>query len=182
MQCDICGKKKATVHLTEIVDEQMSEMHLCEECARNKSSQMEQQFGLGDLLAGLSDVGKAATKGDDKNALVCSACGLNYEDFRKFGRLGCGQCYTSFKEHLEGLLRKIHGSNHHLGKTPLTGQQSPAKMPGALAPSAALPGTAVLPPQGLEDFKKQLHAAIAAEDFEKAAMLRDKIRTLEQKK
>ena len=43
MICDICGKKKATVHLTEIVDEQMSEMHLCEECARQKSSQMEQQ-------------------------------------------------------------------------------------------------------------------------------------------
>ena len=53
MTCDICGKKKATVHLTEIVDEQMSEMHLCEECARQKSTQMEQQFGLADLLAGL---------------------------------------------------------------------------------------------------------------------------------
>ena len=58
MTCDICGKKKATVHLTEIVDEQMSEMHLCEECARQKSSQMEQQFGLADLLAGLSDPSK----------------------------------------------------------------------------------------------------------------------------
>ena len=55
MMCDICAKKKATVHLTEIVDEQMSEMHLCEECAREKSVQMEQQFGLADLLAGLSD-------------------------------------------------------------------------------------------------------------------------------
>ena len=59
MTCDICGKKKATVHLTEIVDEQMSEMHLCEECARQKSAQMEQQFGLADLLAGLSDTSKA---------------------------------------------------------------------------------------------------------------------------
>ena len=58
MQCDICGKKKATVHLTEIVDEQMSEMHLCEECARQKSVQMEQQFGLADLLAGLTDISK----------------------------------------------------------------------------------------------------------------------------
>ncbi len=60
MMCDICGKKKATVHLTEIVDEQMSEMHLCEECARQKSVQMEQQFGLADLLAGLADFGKTA--------------------------------------------------------------------------------------------------------------------------
>ncbi len=59
MQCDICKKKKATVHLTEIIDDQMSEMHLCEECARKKSIQMEQQFGLADLLAGLADFGKS---------------------------------------------------------------------------------------------------------------------------
>ena len=123
MTFDICGKKKATVHLTEIVDEQMSEMHLCEECARQKSSQMEQQFGLADLLAGLSDPSKAAaaasSKEIEKNVLKCSHCGLLYEDFRKFGRLGCGECYTSFKEHFSGLLRKIHGSNKYLGKTPV---------------------------------------------------------------
>ena len=73
MQCDICGKKKATVHLTEIVDEQMSEMHLCEECAREKSVQMEQQFGLADLLAGLSDFGKQV-KNVPKVNIKCSNC------------------------------------------------------------------------------------------------------------
>ena len=84
MQCDICGKKKATVHLTEIVDEQMSEMHLCEECARQKSTQMEQQFGLADLLAGLSESGpKGAAKSEEKSTLKCASCELNYEDFRK---------------------------------------------------------------------------------------------------
>src|SRR6202789_941670 len=119
MTCDICGKKKATVHLTEIVDEQMSEMHLCEECARQKSTQMEQQFGLADLLAGLSDKTPTSSKESEKSVLKCSRCALPYEDFRKFGRLGCGECYTSFKEHLTGLLRKIHGSNKYLGKTPL---------------------------------------------------------------
>ncbi len=176
MQCDICAKKKATVHLTEIVDEQMSEMHLCEECARNKSAQMEQQFGLGDLLAGLSDSAKSTAKADEKAAvaLICSACGLNYEDFRKFGRLGCGECYTSFKEHLSGLLRKIHGSNRHLGKAP-SGAQAEA------AGSDEESITALLPSEHIEDLKKQLHASIAAEDFEKAAQLRDKIRHIEQK-
>src|SRR5580698_4581567 len=143
MTCDICGKKKATVHLTEIVDEQMSEMHLCEECARQKSSQMEQQFGLADLLAGLSDTNKApaAKEGDKSAVLKCSRCSLPYEDFRKFGRLGCGECYTSFKEHLAGLLRKIHGSNKYLGKTPANCQeiQGAASSQGAvtLLPSEA---------------------------------------------
>lgn len=182
MQCDICSKKKATVHLTEIVDEQMSEMHLCEECARNKSAQMEQQFGLGDLLAGLSDVGKAAgsAKAEDKNALICSGCGLNYEDFRKFGRLGCSQCYSSFKDHLEGLLKKIHGSSRHLGKMPVA-----LLPPGALPAPVGIDINAVAGPapvENIEDLKKQLHAAIAAEDFEKAAFLRDKIKLLERHK
>jgi protein arginine kinase activator len=152
MTCDICGKKKATVHLTEIVDEQMSEMHLCEECARQKSAQMEQQFGLADLLAGLSDFSKAPAKESEKTSLQCSNCGLLYEDFRKFGRLGCGQCYTSFKEHLGGLLRKIHGSHKHLGKAPVAEGGQPAEMP-VIAMEAA-------PLENIEELKKQLHSAI----------------------
>ena len=55
MLCDICVKNPATVHLTEIIDDQMNELHLCEECAHQKSLQMEQQFGLGDLLGGLAE-------------------------------------------------------------------------------------------------------------------------------
>ena len=182
MQCDICGKKKATVHLTEIVDEQMSEMHLCEECARNKSTQMEQQFGLGDLLAGLSaDVGKGPAKADGKNALICQACGLNYEDFRKFGRLGCGDCYNSFKENLAGLLRKIHGSNRHLGKAPASVERHAKSAVKEIEASFQTLPIGLIPSDNIEDLKKQLHVAISAEDFEKAAQLRDKIRRIEKK-
>ncbi|MDE1919822.1 MAG: UvrB/UvrC motif-containing protein [Candidatus Omnitrophica bacterium] len=174
MTCDICGKKKATVHLTEIVDDQMSEMHLCEECARQKSSQMEQQFGLADLLAGLTDPSKTTvSKESEKTSLKCSRCGLLYEDFRKFGRLGCSECYTSFKEHLTGLLRKIHGSNKYLGKTPAVLGQSQTQ-------AVSEKTLALLPSDDLLDLKQQLKSAIAAEDFEKAAIIRDKIRGLEQ--
>src|SRR3989338_5264700 len=98
MKCDLC-EKKATVHLTEIVDGQVTEMHLCEECAREKSVQMEQQFGLADLLAGLSDFGKQ-TQEVEQVVLKCPNCSMSYDDFRKFGRLGCGQCYEAFKTHL----------------------------------------------------------------------------------
>lgn len=176
MQCDICGKKKATVHLTEIVDEQMSEMHLCEECARQKSSQMEQQFGLADLLAGLSQGTPTAKEAKEAAELVCSNCGMNYDDFRKFGRLGCGQCYTSFKEHLSGLLKKIHGSGEHLGKSPDTSKK--ITVSSATKTMATL--ESVAPVKTVEDYKKQLRDAINAEDFEKAAILRDKIKHMEK--
>ena len=164
MQCDICGKKKATVHLTEIVDEQMSEMHLCEDCAREKSVQMEQQFGLADLLAGLADFGKQV-KDVEKIKGQCANCGLTYEDFRKFGRLGCGECYGAFKEQLGGLLKKIHGSNTHLGKKPTKIQ--------LLEPPTQR--------AELDDLRKQLQKAIQSENYEKAVELRDKIKEFEKK-
>jgi len=165
MQCDICNKKKATVHLTEIIDDQMSEKHLCEECARKKSVQMEQQFGLADLLAGLADFGKSTKEEKEtQESAKCTNCGMSYDEFRKFGRLGCSQCYESFKMHLGTLLKKVHGSNHHLGKTP----------------------TKILPSEkkiieDLQELKIQLAQTIQVEDFEKAAEIRDKIREIENK-
>ena len=170
MQCDVCGKKKATVHLTEIVDEQMSEMHLCEDCAREKSVQMEQQFGLADLLAGLADFGKQV-KDTDTVKTKCLTCSLSYEEFRKYGRLGCSECYTSFSDQLGALLKKIHGSNRHLGKGPMKlTATSTSDVKGEKSDG-----------QNLQDLKTQLQEAIRAENFEKAAALRDKIHELEKK-
>ena len=162
MVCDICGKKKATVHLTEIVDDQMTEMHLCEECAQEKSLQMEQQFGLADLLAGLSDFGKQV-KDQQQVQLQCTKCGMNYDDFKKFGRLGCNECYTSFKDHLGILLKKIHGSNRHYGKAPINLSKFEKDKSDIL-----------------RDLRNQLDQAIQNEDFEVAAELRDRIRDLEK--
>src|SRR3989338_6200570 len=118
MLCDICGKNPATVHLTEIVDEQMAELHLCEECARQKSMEIEQQFGLADLLAGLAEFGPKTAEDQEAQAIKCTNCGLTYNDFRKIGRLGCSLCYVNFKRYLAPLLKKIHGSNQHFGKSP----------------------------------------------------------------
>ncbi len=86
MLCDICAKNPATVHLTEIVDEQMNELHLCEECAHEKSVQLEQQFGLADLLAGLSDFGKQVVD-NQQEKLACATCGMTYDDFKSIGIL-----------------------------------------------------------------------------------------------
>jgi protein arginine kinase activator len=164
MLCDICGKKQASVHLTEIVDEQIAELHLCEDCARQKSIQMEQQFGLADLLAGLSDLGKQVKEDISRVTVRCPNCGLTYEDFRKIGRLGCSQCYSAFRRYLSTLLKKIHGSNQHFGKTP-----------SKLAKPVRVKST-------LQELKDKLQRAIQAEEFEEAARLRDRIRELERKK
>ncbi len=177
MICDVCKKKKATVHLTEIVDGKMAEMHICEDCAKERSVQMEQQFGLADLLAGLSDFGKQI-KTEEKSKLQCPNCALGYEDFRKFGRLGCSECYNAFRAHLSSLLKKIHGSGQHLGKKPIG---RPTPLPAAPTSKAAAVKTVVVKEEGLQELKTKLQHAVLSENFEQAAILRDKIRILEKK-
>jgi len=162
MLCDICGKNPATVHLTEIIDDQMNELHLCEECARQKSEQMEQQFGLGDLLAGLTEFEKPG-KETEAISVKCPNCGLTYADFKKVGRLGCGECYTAFRKYLGPLLKRIHGSNQHIGKSPLKAVKVLKKK------------------IDLEELRHSMQKAIEAEAFEEAARLRDEIRELEKK-
>ena len=162
MLCDLCNKNQATVHLTEIVDDQMSELHLCEECARKKSVQMEQQFGLADLLAGLAEFGKPEETNEVAD-LKCANCGLSYKDFKRIGRLGCGECYTNFRKFLLPLLKKIHGSTQHVGKFPYKVAAVKSKKKFSLT-----------------ELRMKLHNAIEKEEFEEAARLRDKIRELEK--
>ena len=166
MLCDVCGKNNATVHLTEIVDEQMAELHLCEECAKQKSEQMEQQFGLSDLLAGMAEFVEPTQEKEDLS-LKCKKCGLTYVDFKKIGRLGCSECYSAFRKYLGPLLKRIHGSNQHFGKRPL-------KEAKTTSVKKSVPD--------LEDLRYSLQKAIEAEAFEEAARLRDQIRELEKEK
>ncbi len=164
MLCDICNKNPATVHLTEIVDEQMSELHLCEECARKKSSQMESQFGLSDLLAGLADFEKPAEE-KELSALKCPNCGLTYKDFKKIGRLGCGDCYITFKKFLTPLLKRIHGSGAHCGKCPIkVSAGKPARKKTV----------------DLQELRCRLQKAVEMEAYEEAAKIRDQIKELQE--
>lgn len=163
MICQICNKKLATVHLTEIINDQMTELHICENCAKAKGiAGLGQPFGLQDLLAGLVDFGVPV--GDGKKVVdKCPNCKMTYEDFRKTGRFGCSQCYETFKETLEPLLKKIHGSVQHLGKSPMTSGESFDRK------------------KELQEFQLRLQRAIQAEAFEEAAKIRDKIRELEKR-
>jgi protein arginine kinase activator len=162
MKCQLCGKT-ATVHLTEIINDQMSELHLCEGCAKEKGiAGLGQPFGLQDLLAGLVDFGSSATSSEKKAILQCPNCKMKYEDFRKNGRLGCSECYETFKESLMPLLKKVHGSIQHIGK----------------GPTAA--GEGVDRKKKLQEMHLKLQQAVQSEAFEKAAEIRDEIKKLEK--
>lgn len=158
MLCDICGKRAATVHLTEIIDGNIQELHLCEDCALKKSQEMQKSFSLGDMLASLVE-----TVSSEEESLICPRCGLTYSEFRKTGRLGCSNCYSAFKRQLTQLIKTVQGSNLHTGKVPVG------------VPSLKIDFQ-------IEDLKRKLKRAVELEEFEEAAKLRDKIHELEKKK
>lgn len=164
MLCDVCHKKEATVHLTEIINDNITKLHLCEGCARSKSEEMETHFGLSDLLAGLTDLGAVKEEKIEKG-LKCSFCGFTLTDFQRIGRLGCPRCYETFANQLAPLLRRIHRQDRHMGKMPVK------TVKGKLSKEAS----------ELHGLKIKLQKAISIEAFEEAAQLRDKIKIIEDK-
>ena len=175
MLCDECGKNKATVHLTEIVNDLVTKLNLCEVCAKNKGTEAEQHFGIADLLSALSDSGEVtpaaplapgAVAAPSKNR--CPKCGMGYEDFKRTGRLGCGDCYKTFRTSLAPLLKRIHGASQHLGKSPSAQAIDEMKNNSKRQ-------------QELDQAKLDLLKAVKGEEFEEAASLRDKIKFLEKK-
>jgi protein arginine kinase activator len=157
MNCEKCKKNHATYHLTAIEGGQKKEWHLCEECARD-SGISKVNLSISDILGSLMEPAKPASK---ISQAKCPECGITYAEFKSKARLGCAHDYEVFKGELLRLLEKIHGSTHHVGKTPSTAD------------------TAVRKEHELMRLKRDLEAVVKTEDFEKAAQIRDRIRTLE---
>ncbi|MBD3265013.1 MAG: hypothetical protein GF375_07910, partial [Candidatus Omnitrophica bacterium] len=115
MLCDICKKNTATVHLTEIVKDKIVEMHICKSCAQEKSGEIKGQFQKPDSPSGLS-AGENIKKSSEY--LKCPKCGMFFKDFKRKGKFGCDNCYEAFKEIIIPLVKKIHASDKHRGKSP----------------------------------------------------------------
>lgn len=149
--CSVCGAT-ATVHLTQIVQGQVTKVHLCEACAEKGGAGDPAVFQLAGALA----------QADAPPSLACPACGMNDADLRKRGRLGCPACWGALAPVLEPLLGKVQRGGQHLGRG-LVG--------GVLSPEQAR--------LRLEAARREMTEAVAAEDYETAARLRDLIRGLE---
>lgn len=157
MLCMICKQNAAQVHLTQIVDDKIKKVDLCEECAKHKGVNDSPGFAIADLLLGLGAAQEMAQAGGGEE-IKCPGCGFTQADFKKAGRLGCSQCYQSFAEGLESLLKTMHKGTKHVGKVP-----------------QALRQTRDLADR-LKNLQKKLDKAVTEEDFEQAAGLRDEIK------
>lgn len=157
MKCQICDGP-ATVTVTETVNKKKRELHLCERCARERNlipeppgPQLNLKALLGLLMHHPFQAGPRAAEAPAPAA--CEVCGLTLAEFRAGGRLGCQHDYEALRPALEPLLERVHRAAAHAGKAPR-------------AVRAA-------------EWKRQMQKAVAAEDYEEAARLRDLIRKAE---
>lgn len=160
MQCDICKKTDATVHLTQIVEGKMLKVDLCEACAKAKGVHDTEGFAPSDLLLGLGAADEMKTEGP---SVKCSVCGFTQVDFKKTGRLGCGACWEAFQEGLASLLKAMHKGERHVGK-----------VPSRAAHTIELS-------EKIRELSGDLEKAVRSEKYEEAAQIRDQIRDLESK-
>lgn len=163
MKCDRCDRP-ATVHEVTIIDGLKADLHLCEECARGAGMPVVAAKPVQTVLSGHFIIStKPAARSGPR---VCAGCGLAFADFRQAGVLGCPECYEAFEAQLEGLILRTHaGASGHVGKHP-----------GGTDEALDRQVTRQL---RIRRLLQDLDHAVGAEQFERAARLRDELRSLE---
>lgn len=162
MLCDICKQNVATVHLTQMVEGKTKKVDLCEACSKDKGVDDPTGFSLADLLLGLG-AGQEMEQAMAGAEVKCAHCGFSQADFKKAGRLGCAECYDTFAEGLESLLKTMHKGTRHVGKVPQA-----FKLSQDLADK-------------LKSLQSTLDKSVGEEDFETAARIRDEINQIKSK-
>ncbi len=164
MKCGQCGESEAVIHLTQVVEGEPKSVGLCEACAAEKGIQTPGAMAETPLGGFLTALWEAAEAGSEVRVPTgrCAGCGATFADFRETGRLGCAGCWHTFEPALRVLLRRYHGSTHHLGRRHLGPGAAPVADTEALA----------------RDLRDQLRLAVESEQFELAAELRDRLKDL----
>lgn len=164
MLCEKCHQKPATVHMQQIINGAKTEMHLCQDC----SAQIDAPISIEALFNGLlgSFLSMAPEKQSSHVPKVlyepCPTCGMTYEGFKNGGgKLGCADCYRVFSRELKSIFKNVQASLRHEGKFP---QRY---------------GRSMFQKREAERLRELMRKAIADENFEEAARLRDEVRLLE---
>ena len=183
MLCENCGKRQANVRYTENINGRKKELNLCEECSQKLGitnvdfnmpidfssffGELMEDFETSDFMPLLNEV----------KTLKCDQCGYTFDDIVNTGRLGCGNCYSVFEERLDPIIKKIQGSNKHIGRIgkvidnkidEKSGNKEEKKQESKKENKQ-------------ESLQEQLKQAIKEERYEDAAKIRDEIKKNEGK-
>jgi len=163
MLCESCHQNEASVHLTQVVDGKVEKFHLCEACAAEKGIDVHAEpMDLSGMMENIKD--ELAHLKDDLQSkkipsiTVCKICGMTRTEILKKGRLGCEHCYDCFAAEMLPVIVSLQHCDQHMGKIP---QRSSARLKASVE---------------LVRLRRELEKAVAGENYERAAQLRDQIK------
>ncbi len=164
MLCENCQKREANTHIKRIVNGEPVEVHLCTECAEHLGYADVFSgigFNIGSILRSFFPEVNVIQPGEDaEDAVRCPSCGSTFNDILRTGMMGCADCYDTFYDRLKSSLYRIHGRASHVGKTSLSYDAVSARK------------------DKIKELGEQMQKAVAVQDFEQAAALRDEIKAL----
>ena len=163
--CEECGVNEACYTISVMMGGQITQRHLCADCM----AKMNMNLAAGNIKHLLSAIMSAISGGVEEAAanavapaddVICERCNTTLSQFTKSGKLGCPQCYKAFREQLTPMLQQIHGRVQHAGRKPLDDEAAQRRR------------------DAYDRLTRQLEQAVAVEDFETAAILRDQLKHL----
>ncbi len=161
MLCEKCGKNHATTHIRSVVNGVVHEKNLCGYCAAAEGYNELHDNSLTKMLASM--FGDVLISNTQSKNIRCECCGASFSDIAESGKVGCPQCYKTFYNELLPYLKRVHGSIKHTGKIP-------NRAPLTVAPKQ----------DTVEALRLRLTELVREEKYEEAAILRDKIKKLEE--
>ncbi|MBQ8837052.1 MAG: UvrB/UvrC motif-containing protein [Clostridia bacterium] len=156
MLCSKCKTNQATFFYTQSINGNESSVALCKNCAETSGMNT-----VSPLFGSFFGTPAKSTRDIQRQSKKCSLCALTFNDILSMGKVGCPECYNTFKEELGDTIRSIHGTAKHVGRTP---SGTPANEIKQLSEEEVLRG--------------KLTEAIKTENYEEAAAIRDKIKAL----
>lgn len=185
MLCENCGKNEANVKYTQIINGVKKEMRLCEECAReqgitNMDFNMPINFSsfLSDIFDEYND-SSFIPQIAKENTLKCKKCGLTYDEFIKSGKFGCENCYNTFSDKIDYLVKNLHGSARHIGRKSKFIKANESEIINKEEVNGK--NTKINSEESkLDKLKRELKDAIKDERYEDAAKIRDEIKKIEE--
>ncbi|MEE2712925.1 MAG: UvrB/UvrC motif-containing protein [Planctomycetota bacterium] len=167
--CEACGENPPTVHYVEVVGGEKRTRAVCDACLSDKGFVIDPGVikkaadhlveHMQDLLGG-PEIGPFPAPSEPIAISACAGCGLSWDDFKENSRFGCQECYAHFQVEVDGVLERLHGATLHHGRIPKRMEERPHRQDRS------------------SDIRAELDDAIRAEDYERAARLRDALRTL----
>lgn len=179
MLCENCGKRVANVQYSENINGRKKELHLCQECSQKlgiTTQNYAMPFDFGNLLGSFLEEFNTPIFSpllQEVKDLTCDSCGYTFEDIVHTGRYGCPNCYETFEDRMDPILKKLQGSNRHTGRIGKVSDNH-IKMNQKQDKKQEL--------TKLEKLQEQLKQLVKEEKYEEAAQIRDEIKKIEQEK